>query len=114
MAWLVHEGTVLATLERAASVGARTKGLLGRSGIEGALLLEKTRSIHTIGMRFPIDVAFCDEDLVVLRIVTVPRYRITRFEFRARCAIEAEAGRFAHWRVKVGDKLEIEGDLEGG
>ena len=114
MAWLVHDGTVLASLERADSLRSRTQGLLGRDDYDGALLLEKTKSVHTIGMRFPIDVAFCDRDLRVLRIVTVPRFRVTRLEWRAWCAIETEAGRFAHWNVHPGDQLEIRGDLHHG
>ena len=72
MAWLVHDGTVLASVERADSVKSRTKGLLGRDEIDGALLLRGTKSVHTIGMRFPIDVAFCDDEMRVLRIVTMP------------------------------------------
>ena len=111
MAWLVHDGTVLATLERAHTARRRTKGLIGRDEYDGALLLEKTKSVHTIGMKFPIDVAFCDRELVVLRIVTVPRFRVTRFEWGASCAIETEAGRFAHWNVRPGDQLEIRGEL---
>ena len=114
MAWLVHDGKVLATLERADSLRQRTLGLLGKADYDGALLLEKTRSIHTMGMKFPIDVAFCDDDLRVLRIVTVPRHRITRPELRASCAIETEAGRFGHWEIHVGDQLEIRGDLDDG
>ena len=46
------------------------RGLLGRDGIEGALLLRPARSVHTFRMRFAIDVAFCDRDLRVLRVVT--------------------------------------------
>jgi len=113
MAWLVHEGTVLATLERADSVRLRTRGLLGLADFDGALLLERTKSVHTIGMRFPIDVAFCDRDLTVLRIVTVAKFRVTRPVWGASCAIETEAGRFGHWNVHVGDQLEIRGELEG-
>ena len=113
MAWLVHDGTVLASLERADSVARRTRGLIGRTDFDGALLLEKAKSVHTIGMRFPIDVAFCDRDLRVLRVVTVPRFRVTRINWGASCAIETEAGRFAHWNVGPGDVLEIRGDLDG-
>ena len=112
VAWLVHEGRVLATLERADSVRQRALGLLGQASYDGALLLEKTRSIHTMGMKFPIDVAFCDDELRVLRIVTVPKHRITRPELKAHCVIETEAGRFAHWEIGVGDQLEIKGDLD--
>ncbi len=112
MAWLVHEGTVLATLERADSVRSRTVGLLGRESFDGALLLEKTRSVHTVGMKFPIDVAFLDDEMRVLKIVTLSKHRMTRLEWRASCAIETEAGRFSHWNVQPGDMLEIRGDLE--
>lgn len=112
MAWLVHEGTVLASLERADTVRSRVVGLLGRSEFEGALLIDKTKSVHTLGMRFPIDVAFCDEDMRVLRIVTMPQHRVSKIEFAAKCVVETEAGRFRHWKVEPGDQLEIRGDLE--
>ncbi len=114
MAWLVHEGTVLASVERADSVKSRTLGLLGRDQIDGALLLDKAKSVHTIGMKFPIDVAFCDEDLKVLRIVTMAKHRVSKVEFGAACAIETSAGRFNHWRVEPGAQLEIRGEPGGG
>ena len=58
MAWLLRDGEVLASVEVASSLAARSRGLLGKKGYEGALLLRHTRSVHTIGMRFAIDVAF--------------------------------------------------------
>lgn len=106
MAWLLRDGVVLASLEVADDRAARRRGLLGRDGIEGALLLEPARSVHTLGMRFPIDVAWLDADLVVLRTATLPRHRVTRPVLRARSVLEAEAGCFAHWELKVGDQLE--------
>lgn len=106
MAWLLRDGVVLASLEVADDRAARRKGLLGRDGIDGALLLEPARSVHTLGMRFPIDVAWLDADLVVLRTATLPRQRLTRPVVRARSVLEAEAGRFAHWELSVGDQLE--------
>lgn len=111
MAWLVHDGTVLASLERADSFASRTVGLLGRKEFDGALLLEKTKSVHTFGMKFPIDVAFCDRELRVLRVTTMRRHRVSKPHFRAWCAIETEAGRFGHWNVRPGDQLEIRGEL---
>ena len=71
MAWLVRDGDVLAAAEIAATARARRRGLLGRDGVEGALVLRPCRHVHTVGMRFPIDVAFCDADGVVLRTVTL-------------------------------------------
>lgn len=107
--WLVRDGDVLATLEVADSARGRSKGLLGRDGIEGALLLRPARSVHTIGMRFPIDVAFLDGALVVLATVTMRPGRIGMPRLSARAVIEAEAGAFARWSLRVGDQLEIKG-----
>jgi uncharacterized protein len=107
VAWLLRDEEVLATLEVADSFGARLRGLLGRDGIDGVLLLEPARSVHTLGMRFPIDVAFCSSDLVVLRVVTMPRHRLGRPCVKAHCVLEAEAGAFAHWELRPGDQLEI-------
>ena len=51
----------------ATSVAARLKGLLGTEREEaGTLLLAPCRSIHTIGMRYAIDVAFVGETGEVL------------------------------------------------
>ena len=107
MGWLLRDGDVLASLELADSRGARRKGLLGRDGVEGALLLRPARSIHTIGMRFPIDVAWCDAELVVLRVATVARHRVAMPVRGAHAIVEAEAGSFARWGLSVGDKLEV-------
>jgi uncharacterized membrane protein (UPF0127 family) len=109
MAWLVRDGEVLATLEVAESAGARTRGLLGRDGIEGALLLQPARSVHTFGMRFPIDVAYVDRELNVIRTRAMRPWRLGRVVFKAHGIIEAEAGSFARWDLKPGDHLEIKG-----
>jgi len=108
VAWLVRDGEVLCSLEVAAGMAGRMRGLLGRDGLEGALLLRPTRSVHTLGMRFPIDVAFCDRGLRVVAVVCpMAPNRLGRPRLRARCVIEAEAGAFARWGLVPGDGLEI-------
>lgn len=107
MSWLVRNGEVLASIEIAEDRRARARGLLGRDGIEGAILLRPARSVHTLGMRFPIDVAFCDREMVVLRTVTMARHRLSRPVMRAAAVIEAEAGAFSAWQLKPGDRLEV-------
>lgn len=108
VAWLLRDGEVLASLEVADGARARTKGLLGRSGLEGALLIKPALSVHTLGMRFGIDVAFCDDDLNVVDVVCNMRpWRLGRPRFGARAVIEAEAGSFERWKLVVGDALEI-------
>lgn len=109
MAWLLRDGEVLASLEVADSRRARSRGLLGRDGVDGALLLRPCRSVHTLGMRFPIDVAFCDDGLRVLRVVTMDRHRVSRPVLRSRVVIEAEAGTFRRWSLRPGDVLEVKG-----
>jgi uncharacterized protein len=109
VAWLLRDGEVLASLEVASSRRARSRGLLGRDGVDGALLLRPCRSVHTIGMRFPIDVAFCDDELRVIRVVTMRRHRLSRLVWRSRAVIEAEAGAFARWGLRPGDQLEVKG-----
>jgi uncharacterized membrane protein (UPF0127 family) len=109
MPWLLRDGQVLASAEVAGSVRARMRGLLGRDSLEGVLILRPARSVHTVRMRFPVDVAYCDRDLTVVRMHTMPRNRVGLPVWRARCVIEAEAGSFERWGLTVGDRLEIEG-----
>lgn len=105
--WLVLDDHVLATLEIADSWRSRSRGLLGRDGIEGAILLRPAKSVHTFRMRFPIDVAHVDHDLRVLRITTMPPNRIGRTVWRAHAVVECEAGALDRWGVEVGHRLEI-------
>lgn len=109
MTWLLRDAEVLAAVEVADSFGKRAKGLLGLSGYEGAMLLPRTRSVHTVGMRFPIDVAFCDKDMVVLDTVRLRPWRLSRPRRRGRSVIEAQAGSFERWGLRVGDTVEVRG-----
>jgi uncharacterized membrane protein (UPF0127 family) len=104
--WLVRDGQVLASVELAGSRSARRRGLLGRDDLDGVLALP-ARSVHTVGMRFPIDVAFCDDAGRVLRVVTLAPNRVTRWHRRARLALEAPAGAFGRWGVVPGTTLEV-------
>lgn len=107
MAWLVTNARVLASADTATTRPQRRKGLLGRDGLDGAMVIEPCRWVHTIGMRFPIDVAFLDADGLVIRTVQMPRRRLGMPVIRARSVIEAEAGAFARWGVHVGDVIEL-------
>jgi uncharacterized membrane protein (UPF0127 family) len=108
MPWLLRDDKVLAALEVAESFRDRSRGLLGRDGLEGALLLRPCHQVHSFGMRFPIDVAFCTKDLVVVRTLSLRPGRITRPSLRRCCVIEAEAGAFERWQLRPGDQLAVE------
>ena len=107
MPWLIRDDQVLAAIDIAESFRERSRGLLERDGLEGALLLRPARQVHSFGMRFPIDVAFCTDDLKVVRTLSLRPGRITRPSLRCRCVIEAEAGAFARWGLRSGDQLEV-------
>ncbi len=115
MPWLLRDDEVLAPVTVADRFGERLRGLLGRAGHDGALLLTRTRSVHTLGMRFPIGVAHCDRDLRVVAVrAEVPPWRVTRPVRGATCVVEAEAGRFAAWRLQPGDRLRLAGSAGAG
>ncbi|MFM7535141.1 MAG: DUF192 domain-containing protein [Acidimicrobiales bacterium] len=109
MAWLVSDARVLAAAEVVANRRDRRRGLLGRDGVEGALVLTRTRWVHTLGMRFALDVAHLDADGVVVRTCRMGRHRIGLPVLRARTVIEAEAGAFERWGLTVGHRVEIRG-----
>ena len=69
--------------------------------------MRPARSVHTLGMRFPIDVAHLDDDLTVLRTTRMAGLRVGRPVCRARAVLEAEAGSFERWGLAVGDVLEV-------
>jgi uncharacterized membrane protein (UPF0127 family) len=107
LVWLVRDGEVLATAQLAATRRERARGLLGRRGYDGALVFRKVRQVHTVGMRFTIDVAFCDGQGRVLRTVTMRPWRISRLVPRSKLVIEAEAGAFERWGLRVGDHVDV-------
>ncbi|MGN6693983.1 MAG: DUF192 domain-containing protein [Aquihabitans sp.] len=104
---LLVDGRDVAWVEVAATRRARARGLLGRDGVEGALLLAPVTSVHTFAMRFAIDVALCDADLRVMAVRTLGPSRLTPPRFRVRAVIEAEAGSFARWRLAPGSLLTV-------
>ena len=106
MGWLVRDDEVLASLEIADTSGTRRRGLLGRSGIDGALLLLPSFAVHTIGMAFDLDVAYLDGEFVVRETRRMKRNRVGRPRLRARAVLEAEAGAFDRWQLRPGDRLE--------
>lgn len=104
--WLLRDGVVLASVEVAGELGARWRGLLGRDGIDGGLVLPRTRAVHTLGMRFAIDVAFLDRQLQVVDACTMAPWRVGRPRWCA-SVLEAQAGAFERWGLRVGDHLEL-------
>ncbi len=106
--WLAVDGQRVAPLLIADGFWAKAKGLLGRSEFDGALLIKSTSSVHTFGMRFAIDVAFCDHSLRVLQVASLHPNRIAPVVAGTQHVLEAQAGAFATWRVAVASQLTMQ------
>ena len=83
--------------ERAASFLERMRGLLGRAGLgsSAALLIERCGAVHTVGMRFALDLVFLDRAWRVVRVVrgVRPGRLMVWGGWRASRVLESEAGR---------------------
>jgi len=93
---------------------SRLVGLLGTAAIadgEG-LWIVPCRSVHTLGMRYPIDVAFLDARGIVIGVLEgLPPNRVGRVFRNARGALELRSGILAATGTSPGDRLEFQ---EGG
>ncbi|WP_406013435.1 DUF192 domain-containing protein [Streptomyces sp. NBC_00984] len=94
-------------LRIAASYRARSRGLLGQDGIDGALLITPCGSVHSFRMRFTIDVAYLDRKFRVVAVHTMKPGRLGMPRLRARHVIEAEAGAMEKWGIRPGARVSI-------
>lgn len=100
----------------ACSFQARCLGLMSRSVMrkEEGLLLIPGGSIHTLGMRFPIDVVFLNRQMRILGLAEHVRpWRIRVAPRGTRRVLELAAGQIAAHRLKQGIYL-IVNDGAGG
>jgi len=94
----------------AQSYFSRMKGLLGRSGLSPgeALIIRSCHAVHTLFMRFPIDVVFLSSDNSVVRIIpALPPFRFSPVVYSASSVIELPAGTADACGLKVGDILSF-------
>jgi uncharacterized protein len=98
------------TVRKADTFFTRLVGLLRRQslGPEEALWLIPSKGVHTIGMKFPIDVIFLDQNNKVLATICdlAPR-RLSGLQLRARSVLELPRGVINKSTTTVGDQLEI-------
>ena len=88
----------------------RLVGLLGKRGLEPGtgLLIIPSQAIHTVAMRFAIDVVFVDRDWRVIHVRhTMAPFRVTGLHWKARCVLELPSGVIAQTATVVGDQLSI-------
>jgi uncharacterized membrane protein (UPF0127 family) len=89
---------------------SRFRGLLGRRGLDSGegLLLSPSSSVHTMFMRFPIDVVFLDRDRKVVGVRHGVRPWRVAGARRAVAALELPVGAAAEAGVEEGEVLVLE------
>lgn len=107
---LVVDGVAVAPLEMAITRKQRRRGLLKRDVIDGVMAFPGINAVHTIGMRFAIDVAFCGIEIAghhtVLRVKTMQPRRIGLPVQGCHLVLEAESGAFQRWGLRQGSIIE--------
>jgi uncharacterized protein len=107
---VASSGMVVASeVKWAKSFRDRARGLMGVDDMpEGcAIAFEPARQIHTFGMRFPLDLVFCDREWHVLHVVrSMAPARMTRPVWRSRFVLELAGGRLPA-EVRVGERLRL-------
>ena len=97
------------TLEAAFDSDSRRRGLLGRSDLapDTALIIAPCSAVHTLGMRFSIDVIFAGRDGRVLKIAHAVRPRRLAVSWGAFATIEMAAGEAGRHGLRAGDFLHV-------
>jgi len=104
--------------EKAVTIGSRIAladtfltrlcGLLGKSSLEdgAGLLIRPSSGVHTMWMRFAIDVVALDKDLRVIRTwQRLPPWRMTPVSLNTRSVLELAPGQVHHFNIQPGDHL---------
>jgi uncharacterized protein len=104
-----------ARLEEASTISAQAVGLLGRDTLapDHGLLFVRNRFdpfmwMHTLFMRFAIDIVFLDRGDNVIRIVPeLQPWRFSPIVWAARKALELPAGAAARSATRAGDQIRF-------
>jgi len=110
----VHNPSRNTTLADRAQIADTSKtrktGLLKHETFErgDGLWITPCEGVHTVGMKFPIDVLFLDKKRKVVKIrATMPRWRLAACLF-AHSVLELPSGTAAATQTTPGDQLEFE------
>jgi len=107
---LTKDNLFLDYVEVADKYFARLKGLLGRTTLESGqgLVIRPCNSIHTVGMKFPIDVAFIDKnDKIVFIMEEIPEGKFSPIVKGAKYVVETRAGEIKDKSLEIGDIIQL-------
>lgn len=84
----------------------RLIGLMGKKDFKDCMIFKNLRdsSVHSMFMRFEIDVYFIDENRTVFEKASLKPWRFYRPKKQAKCILETEKNRL---KLEIGDKLDF-------
>ena len=88
----------------------RLVGLMGRGSLAlgHGLLIRPSNGVHTLWMRFSIDVLLLDREFRVLSVYGNLRpFRLTAINWKASSALELPSGTIAATDTQLGDQLQL-------
>jgi uncharacterized protein len=89
---------------------SRLFGLLGKSSLDdgAGLLIRPSSGVHTMWMRFAIDVVALDKDLRVLKTWQRLRpWRLTPVSLKIHSVLELAPGQIHRLNIETGDRLAL-------
>lgn len=87
---------------------SRLKGLMGKNTIEDeeGLLIRPCNSIHTFFMKFNLDIAFIDNNFMVLEIYRdLAPNKLSKIYKKSKFVIESKTGSL--YKLKKGEQIQI-------
>jgi uncharacterized membrane protein (UPF0127 family) len=92
---------------------SRLLGLMGKTASdfqqESGLWIVPCRGVHTLGMRFPIDVLYLDRDRVVVHLEPgLQPWRLAPVRLKAASVLELPENMIRSTGTTIGDQLEID------
>ena len=104
---LVVDGRPVATAVVADTYLARLRGMLGRAPLPEAMLLVPCTSVHGMGMRTALNVAFVARGGEVLGTGVLRPYAFLGAPRGTRAVLEAPTGSFERWGLVTGAALAL-------
>lgn len=97
-------GIVLEPVKQTTTALERMRGLLGRPPLHNreGLLIQPCNSVHTLFMRYAVDVIYLDRNYSVIKVVSaLSPYRMS-IAVGAAAVLELRAGQAASWGIRTG------------
>lgn len=112
MVEVFRDGTKICEAKEAKNFFRRALGLMFKGSLESeeGLLIEfsphlKSRSVHSLFMRFTIDLVFIGPDMSVADLHTLAPWRMYNPKTDCKWVLEVNRGTIKDNNIKIGDKL---------